>query len=287
MKRDKRKISNEIRNGDKRIKFDLNENGKSTGYLDADSGQRTAFPTEKTSQQIEHVPLNPMDYISLVRREAASCPPFVWSSESKIAVPSGRNALKPYEEESMSKSPRAMKTSTKLQHCNETHMVHPPYIIDEDWHVAFIENFCHIKEYALSMKVNGKCEDPGMIIPDTMAGWRVFMLDDSHSPSLKLVRSLSLGTTITLLGYYAKWLCPKISDSLTQWIYSLLVCLPVVLEGRDVAVLREIAKKSIKLRTNPSKLVDTVTCYILDVIISVVAGYYRQSDLAIIQKRNS
>jgi Survival motor neuron (SMN) interacting protein 1 (SIP1) len=282
MSRDKRRNPNGLRSGSKRVRVYSDAQPRTSGELDLESGQRSAFPTIQCTEVKGDVPLNPTDYIALVRSEAAKRPPFVWSSGNSLVVPAGRRTLKSYEDGvSLNSAPAS---GSKLVSQSGTIRTTLPYAIDSNWHFLFIEKFEHVKECALSVSAEGM-QTPAVVIPDTMAKWRLFMLDDAHPPTLSLVKSFSVGTIVTLLGYQTKWISTRLSERFTQWIYSLLVCLPSVLEGKDIAILREMAKKSIKIRIRPDKPLDTNTCYALDMIISIVAGYYRQHDLAVIGQK--
>lgn len=261
----------------KRVKV-VSEDAKilTSGKLDVETGQRSAFPTDSTGDFAEgDVPLNAFDYIASVRREAAKRPSFVHNGRTSYVVPKGRGPVRSYEEDSGPQTYSTVKSQTVQSSSLYPQPAETRYQLDLEWYAQFIENFRSCK---LTIVDIPSCK-PSVALPNTMAKWRVFMLDGQHPPTVSLVKSLSTGTMITLIGYQTKWLSTKINESLTQWIYSLLLCLPLILEGQDVAVLRDMAKKSIQIRTIPHKALDEMTAYTLDTIVSVVSGCYGQNDL--------
>ena len=258
---------------DKSNKDEDNRTGFTAGPLDKDVGQRPVFPiSSKASQIIDGPPLNAMDYLEIVRKEALSRPAFVSAPENfKSTVPIGRKALISYTEDVIKSVDRSVFTNAKPLNPELS------YSVNLEWHNAFMTQFKKYKGQAKEQEL-AKLH---IELPQTFSKWRVFVMDAKNVPSSSLVSSFDHQLKIRLLGYFNKWVSSRISDELSCWIFAILLSLPDVIVGEEVAVLRDLSKKCILINSNPHRPMTITTKYTIDMIVSVVAHYYGQRDLVV------
>ncbi|KAA8898672.1 hypothetical protein TRICI_006489 [Trichomonascus ciferrii] len=252
-----------------------------SGPMDAEFGQRVAFPgLDNVDRGVDSIdngpPLSVEDYLRTVKTEASSRPSFVVAKDKAVrpVVPPGRGVLRSYEQHQAEDDGiphgRQIKKTTRRPVA--------PVEIDGNWAVLFLEQFSRTKE-DISRGL-ARVETLNEVeLPQTFSKWRQFVLSPENAPHLSLLKRLDHALVVKLIGYCHKWVSSKMAPELAQWIYSLLVLLPDTVIGDDVSTLRELAKKCIQVKQNPHWPLNPVTAYTLDMVITIVARYYKQLDL--------
>lgn len=119
-------------------------------------------------------------------------------------------------------------------------------------------------------------------IPETATAWRQYIINNPP-PSIKFFfLHLNRPTIIKLLIYVSKWLSANSNENLSKWIFLLFLRLDSLLDHIDCSIVRDLAKKAIKIKinTNPQDIND-VSKYTIDMVIVIVGEYYRQRDLLV------
>lgn len=252
--------------------------GVTSGPIDAEFGQRVAFPGldqddggAENGIPFNGPPLSVEDYLRSVKAEASSCPSFVVAKDKvvKPVTPRGRGALRSYDHEAEDVTRRPVKKPVTKP---------VPVVIDSNWTKVFLGQFARTKEE--TSRGLAKAEPLNDVeLPQTFSKWRQFVLSPENAPQLSLLKRLDHALVVKLIGYCHKWVSSKIAPELAQWIYSLLVLLPDTVIGDEISTLRELAKKCIQVKHNPHWPLNPVTAYTLDMVITIVARYYKQLDL--------
>lgn len=249
--------------------------GVISGPVDPEFGQRVAFPgldeNDGGKSNGNGPPLSVEDYLRSVMSEASSRPSFVVAKDRvvKPVIPRGRGALRSYDQTDDEVVVKKTVQETKKR---------VPVSIDGNWINAFLKQFSLTKAETSQALV--KVESSNEVeLPQTFSKWRQFVLNPENAPQLSLLKRLDHAMVVKLIGYCHKWVSSKMAPELAQWIYSLLVLLPDTVIGDDISTLRELAKKCIQVKQNPHWPLDPVTAYTLDMVIAIVARYYKQLDL--------
>lgn len=250
-----------------------------SGPINADTGQRSAFPIPAGTapSNLENPPLNAADYLNRVNKEASSrpCIVHVQRPQQQRVVQFGGRTLKSYSD---GPTPTA---AVPVVHQTTPPAVAKTFTADMTWYRSFLITFKHAKSTLLSLPhtpLPKRYSDPE-VIPQTASKWREFFLNPENPPTVSLVNSFDHALLMKLIAYLHKWVSASMSPLLSRWIYALLVRLPETLTGDEIAILRELAKKCILVRNNPSQPLTQVTICCLDMTISIVAGVYSQKDL--------
>lgn len=109
--------------------------------------------------------------------------------------------------------------------------------------------------------------------------WRRFLVN--NEPSIDKLMSISFADTVRILHYYRKWVTLSMHPQLSHWLLFLFVKLPVILQGDDVAILRELARRCLRLlgKTGSDTPVSIPSIFILKAVIVIVTDHYHQLDL--------
>lgn len=102
--------------------------------------------------------------------------------------------------------------------------------------------------------------------------WNIFC--NENDPSA--VASFTQPMILTLLQYHIEWLNNDMTQKRAQWIFALLVYLDPVMTAEHTSILRDLARKCIRLRDDQDQL-DKVAEH--NLIITIVAKVYGQADL--------
>lgn len=101
--------------------------------------------------------------------------------------------------------------------------------------------------------------------------WNTFC--NGNNPTI--VANFSQPTILTLLQYHIDWLT-EMTQKRAQWIFALLVYLDPVMTAEQTSILRDLARKCIRLRDEKDSL-DQVAEH--NLIITIIAKVYGQADL--------
>lgn len=192
----------------------------------------------------------------------------------------------------------------------------PPSVkIDSQWRLHFLQRFNRYRiEYEKAVIRYGKVDSSGsisqVIDADLMAkeedegpdvsdqqqaeneelpqadslhgarAWRRFLVNSE--PSMDRLTSISFADTVRILHYYRKWVTLSMHAQLSHWLLFLLVKLPAILQGDDIAILRELARRCMRLLAKPesdTSLLSTSSVFILKAVVVIVTDYYHQLDL--------
>lgn len=114
--------------------------------------------------------------------------------------------------------------------------------------------------------------------PDTSAEWRALIMG-SEPPEHGYFTALTHSSVVKLIVYATKWLSAKTSPNLSLWLFTLLVRLDTPLDYSETAVLREAAKKAIRIYTRANLQLDPTTKYTFGYLVAIIGTYYGQQDL--------
>lgn len=113
------------------------------------------------------------------------------------------------------------------------------------------------------------------IFPESFTAWRAYVM--SHEPSLHLVSNLDKELTLRLVVYSTRWLAASTPAQISNWIYSLLVRVPEVMDHSDVSVVRELGVRAKKFHDRDELPQDTrILCA---TILCIVGDFFNQRDL--------
>lgn len=249
-----------------------------SGPINVDTGQRSAFPvaTEDDDDDMENPPLNAMDYLRRVTKEANTRPSLVYVQrpQKPRVVQFGGRTLKSYADSGPETTVPPIVQQPAKPIIETTSLT-----VDASWYRSFLTTYSHAK---LALSKLPKTSFPHKYsgdMPQTASKWREFFLNAENTPTVSLVKSFDHELLFKLIRYGQKWMSASMSPLLSRWIYALLVRLPETLMGEEIAILRELAKKCILIRKNPSQSLTPTTQCCLDMTVCVVAGFYSQKDL--------
>lgn len=114
--------------------------------------------------------------------------------------------------------------------------------------------------------------------PDTSVEWRTLIMG-SEPPEHTYFMALTHSSVVKLIVYATKWLSAKTSPNLSLWLFTLLVRLDTPLDYSETAVLRETAKKAIRIYTRANHQLDSTTKYTFAYLVAIIGIYYGQQDL--------
>lgn len=142
----------------------------------------------------------------------------------------------------------------------------------------FMGSFKVLKE-AREIRLERSEFDYNCFIPNSAAQWRKRVF--TEQPDANFLEILDHTTIVKLIVYYTKWLLMNMPDELGKWIFITFVRLDRDLEHKEMAIVRDLAKKATKVRAKLDGLADVspVTQHIVDMILSIVAMHFGQRDL--------
>lgn len=248
------------------------------GPLDATFGQHAAFPVTQLDEATDPLTDSVQSYLESVRREAEKdqCIYYTHISQNPPPEDNENEAIKDSKEE----------CTIAVESDN-----------NEIWRTELMEEFLRLKAdveiYLQSLRVQpdhssenqpeaeANTEIP-FDIPETATAWRQYIINNPP-PSIEFFfLHLNRPTIIKLLIYASKWLSANSNENLSMWIFLLFLRLDSLLDHIDCSIVRDLAKKAIKIKanTNPQDIND-VSKYTIDMVIVIVGEYYRQRDLLV------
>lgn len=209
------------------------------GPLDEVFGQRSAFGLERDDSDA-------MRYLASVRREAENdqCVHFV--------------AAEPRRRPVADEAPVA-----------------PPHGALAQWQDRLVDSFLALKE-ELQTQLARHDSGPPPVLPQTAAAWRQHVFGGA-APTTAVVFAMNHATAIKLLIYTTQWLSANTPDNVSRWIYMLFLRIDNLLDRSECAIVRDLAKKAARLRGSPN--LTPMSRYTVDMVLCIVARYYRQLDL--------
>ncbi|KAK9472056.1 uncharacterized protein V1510DRAFT_418520, partial [Dipodascopsis tothii] len=232
------------------------------GPVDPHVGQRAAFPgLDDPSDALtldydgdgSAEPLDGMAYLRQVREEARARPSFV-SVEAEPASPP--------------EAPAAPAEPTGDRR------------IDAQWHAGFMACYRRLRAQfeETACLVDPPTAEAVAALPNSLATWREFVLAPENEPTVSLVAALQQEMLFRLLKYFQKWVCPTMSLELSRWVFALLVRIPDVITSDEISILRELSQKCLLVMHSPES--SEVALATADTVVSIVADFYSQRDLA-------
>ncbi|CUM47370.1 unnamed protein product [Debaryomyces tyrocola] len=248
------------------------------GPLDATFGQHAAFPvTKQRNEATDSLTDSVQSYLESVRREAEKDQCIYYSHRSQNPAP-GDNE------------------NETIEDSKEESIIPIAPDNNEIWKTELMEEFLRLKEdveiYLQSLKVQpnhtseNKTEaeantEMPFDIPETATAWRQYIINNPP-PSIKFFLHLNRPTIIKLLIYATKWLSANSNENLSKWIFLLFLRLDNLLDHIDCSIVRDLAKKAVKIKVNTSPQdINDVSKYTIDMVIVIVGEYYRQRDLLV------
>lgn len=252
------------------------------GPLDATFGQHAAFPVTQPDEASDPLTDSVQSYLESVRNEAEKDKCIYYTHRSQNLTPENNQ-------------------DETIEASKEDSTVAIPPDNNEIWKAELMKEFLRLKEdveiYRQSLKVqldpisDDKSEtetnteentEIPFHIPETAGEWRQYIINNPP-PSIKFFfLHLNRPTIIKLLIYASKWLNANSNENLSRWIFLLFLRLDNLLDHIDCSIVRDLAKKAIKIKVNtiPQDIND-VSKYTIDMVIVIVGDYYRQRDLLV------
>ncbi len=257
-----------------------NENRQFTqGPLDELFGQRSAFPVNTNVKNIKQYiksgepPSNVETYLGMVRYEAENGGVFAF-----------------VEREGKEEEQHLEKDSVKPYHKTDLEVQNSDAKGEEkaSWETEYLELYKQQKMDLFRGEMGGaeNAKEAKRIPPkNAMKKW---ILDSANVPTPALLRSISHETVFLLIRQCTELITAPTDFPvpLSVWIHSLLLRAPEVLTGDDVSVLRELAKKFIRVRGDdaggdPDDDPDDPFGASCSCVCAVVGKLYGQADLQI------
>lgn len=143
-----------------------------------------------------------------------------------------------------------------------------------EWAALAVEQLMATK---IAMRNHQATDTEASGIPSTSSAWRELVMG-TEPPQYEFFAALSHPTVIKLIVYTTKWLSASTSQNLSLWIFTLLVRLEAPLDHTETAIMRELAKKAIRICSKGTHL-DGITRYTTGLVVAVVGLYFGQADL--------
>lgn len=133
-------------------------------------------------------------------------------------------------------------------------------------------------EQDVNLDTDQMTEKESTTVPLSAAKWRQLVFGNPPPSQEYFHKVLEHPTVIKLMVYYSKWLLATMPPTVGQWIFSTFVRLDNGLDHRELAIVRDLGRKALKLR---QKAVAANVSYnpIYDMILAVVGNYFGQKDL--------
>lgn len=236
------------------------------GPLDDAFGQHPVFPLSHSLRQEASVLREVMEYISGVRLEARNDASIHFASKIE---------RKPNENFPKHEDMRLTQTLEKS--------TREP----TEWQKSVMNQFLNLKEdIALyiternQLLEQAKKEARSLYqVCSTSAEWRKLILNEPPPLIDFFYFCIVHSDVIKLVIYLTKWLSSNVASNLSKWIFVLLLRLDSTLDHNDCAVVRELAKKALKIKEKGSAQLNETTLFTLDFIVYIVATYFGQKDL--------
>ncbi|QRG39743.1 hypothetical protein FDK38_004197 [Candidozyma auris] len=217
------------------------------GPLDDSFGQHRAFPLDVLPEDGDSAKV--FQYLKSVREEAEADQPFYYvrrEETQKIAQPT------------------------------ETESIFPLETVDEI--IKTFEQAKNARDERLR-KEDEQADEMSYAVPETAAEWRKKLFTESPDPVF--LEFLEHTTIIKLVVYYTKWLSMSMPEELGQWIFTTLLRLDHELDHKEMAIVRDLGKKALKIREKLACADDAskTSQHIVNMTIAIVGVHFRQRDL--------
>lgn len=256
-------------------------NAVTAGELDPEAGQRPAFPGIPSTVfgEADGPPMDVADYLSTVRAEAARRPLFVSIKQPSVTA----RRWTDHQVESVGLNYDDEPSKDVPQNKDEN-SIDRPSAAGANLDVALVDillakykDMRH--DVAQVSNDRAKAAIALVDLPDVATSWRRAVFVGEVPVSSALLKGLTVERTLWLLGHARRWLSETVPLPFSRWILGLLARMPEVLTAEESSVLRELAKKCVRLRTTHSDL-EPLSQYTFDSIIAIVCVFYGQRDLA-------
>ncbi|KAI9270737.1 survival motor neuron interacting protein 1-domain-containing protein [Phascolomyces articulosus] len=215
---------------------------------------KSALPISKTKAQLVNgQPVSGEDYLLMVRDQASKCPK---TMTAKAPPP-----------------PPVKNTSLPASFAffQETEITPEFLLPDPLWQKEYTESFKSYQTY----KQNNKPRMEKVSLP---SNWHAYCYksDQPAQDQLDIIAHCSQKNIIKLLKNYRDWLT-EMTNTESLWIFTLLVYLDPVMVAEHVSVLRDLARKCIKIRSIKQSHDENVIR--LNMIITIIAKVFGQADM--------
>lgn len=141
------------------------------------------------------------------------------------------------------------------------------------WADAVLEKFLALKNQ--TFPPSQAQED----VPHLAKAWREHIF--THPPpSLAYFHTkLTHADVVKLVVYLTRWLSASMPQTVSLWIYMVLLRLDKLLDCLELAVVRDLAKKAVKVRHDPAA--SPLALFTCDLVVVLVGRYFGQLDLLI------
>lgn len=273
------RINNE---GEDAIKDTTSGATHTQGPLDSTFGQHAAFPMGVSDEYTGEIGDSVQSYMESVREEAEK-DRSIYFVERPQTQPAEEHDDKESNHTKNDDEPEA-----SSDQCKE---------INSAWKKELMDEFLSLKNeveiYLQSLKLLKTQESHSTpieqttslqyTIPETANGWREYIINNPPPPIRYFFESLNRPTVIKLFIYAAKWLNANSNENLSKWIFLLFLRLDNLLDHIDSSIVRDLAKKALKIKNNTQpQCINDISKYTIDMIILIVGEYYRQRDLLLV-----
>ncbi|WBW72857.1 SMN complex subunit Yip11/Gem2 [Schizosaccharomyces osmophilus] len=221
---------------------------QATAPLSDETNQRCAFPEVVENQgnlQDVQIPLDGLDYLAAVRKEAMSLNSFKSAS------------IQPEKSETKSHNPLYKEVTQPV--CS------PEPLLKDLYHMVEKHNK-KLTTYPPHLLLDSST------LPSTLQGWRQTIANEK--PSWAFVASTDLATILNIFENCAYWLENDTLDVQSQWLFCFCCKLPDILNGEDVSTLRS-ALRSLRSTHTTFPSIQTSA----STLNAVLVFRYGQSDL--------
>ncbi|KAI5964509.1 hypothetical protein KGF57_001001 [Candida theae] len=144
------------------------------------------------------------------------------------------------------------------------------------WSTQLIHNFKVLKERI-------RTQDQNTISYDTIYSLKWKTAFKNSPPDINyFVYALDRKLCFDILVELTKRLSITMKETFGQWLWKVFLKLDNILEASECAILRDLAKTAIKLKSKldeSTTVANSIAGYTFDMIIAIVGLYYGQSDL--------
>ncbi|KAI9492865.1 survival motor neuron interacting protein 1-domain-containing protein [Zychaea mexicana] len=218
-----------------------------------DDHVKSALPISKSKAQLVNgQPVSGEDYLLMVRDQANKYPKTVTAAAAP-PPPSTNSSL-----------PASFAFFQEPEPTSEF------LLPDPVWQQEFANSFKIYQEY----KQKNKPRKGKVTLP---TNWRAHCYDsEADQERLNIIAHCSQRNILSLLRGFRDWLT-EMTHTESLWLYTLLVYLDPVMMAQHVSVLRELARKCIKIRNTREMHDDNVVR--LNMIITIIAKVFGQADM--------
>mgnify|MGYP002378942995 CR=1 FL=1 len=146
-----------------------------------------------------------------------------------------------------------------------------------DWSHSVVDMLLSLKALAGTSSINEPI-DESVVVPETANEWRKLVME-TEPPSIGFFYALDHSTVFKLVIYFSKWLSVSTNENLSRWIWLCFVRIDNLLDASEVSLLRDLAKKAVKLIDKVHVFENAIASYTIAMVILVVGLYYGQKDM--------